>query len=112
MKYPKERRDELVADIKAVAKLLLETNGKTLADIKRYSVWVWVHEVNAQRSYGDDHPRWATIPRVLPPSHVDGQCWLNGLYNEHELDDSHIQTAAQWAVNKIEVDAIAEALTD
>lgn len=56
-------------------------------------LWSLLHEVNAQKSYANDHPRWQTTPRLLHVSHVHtASSYINELYKSG-LNDSHIETA-------------------
>jgi|SRR6185312_4183716 len=55
-------------------------------------MWALVHEVNAQKSYSSDHPRWVTIPRLLHYSPHEPYYYLDTLYRSG-LNDSHIETA-------------------
>ncbi|WP_323016412.1 hypothetical protein [Castellaniella sp.] len=120
MKFPKHLRTQLVADVRAVcaaqAKMLSEKQSADLqdrpftaemiAEIRKQSPFAFVHEINAQRSYDDKHPRWRSenyLPRVLEPSHVDGRCWLNELYDRdgYDLNDETLRTAVVWALRQV-----------
>jgi predicted DNA-binding protein (MmcQ/YjbR family) len=98
MKMTPEQYQSLKADVNkiAVSCHLLRRPDTSIA-----VMWALFHEVNAQRSYGDDHPRWAKRQRVLPASHVDSQSWLTELYDSG-LNDNHLKTAlmkiaSEWA---------------
>lgn len=89
MKMTKELYDALKADIAVV----LKGCGFALRkDTSTAVLWRLLHEVNAQRSYDDSHPRWTQIPRWLPLSPNQDHSYLNVLYRSG-LNDSHIETA-------------------
>jgi hypothetical protein len=96
MKMTPEQYTALKADIHAIAiHCRLTITQKT----DPVTLWYATMEVNAQRSYGDDHPRWTKTKRVLPASHVDSQCWLADFYNKG-LNDAHIMTALKKIVQE------------
>lgn len=91
LKMPKTVFDSLQADMRLIAKKMdamwrTRTEPYTVAQC-----WQLLHEVNAQRSYADNHPRWDSKTRYLPQSHVGGQTFINELY-EH-VNDTHIASA-------------------
>lgn len=98
MKYPTTLRPQLIADVLAVAKMLAKSNNCTVEHaLQNAAATIFIREVNAQRSFTDDHPRWHNLTRVLSPSHVDSQSWLTELYDIHGLNDATLTTAVVWA---------------
>jgi hypothetical protein len=99
MKMPLPMFNQLKADMA----LLLREKYHVLCPVDqlaRTSIYTVFHEVNAQRSFADDHPRWRTQPRLLEPSHVDGQTWINSVYAAG-LQDDHIDTALSRIVREL-----------
>jgi hypothetical protein len=102
MKMTRETYEALKADVHAVAS---HCAFRIRPDTSIATLWLILHEINAQRSYGDDHPRWQTRPRFLPPSHVNGQTWLNEvLYGKEGLYDDHIKTALTQILKDVEAE--------
>lgn len=105
MKMAPEQYTELKADLKTLIALVvfppdaLERAKDSTGKLPIRVMWHFFHEVNAQRSYGDDHPRWLTRKRVLEPSHVGGQAWITELYET--LNDSHLETALKKAFSEL-----------
>jgi hypothetical protein len=91
MKMTKEQYQQLKDDVNAVA---LHCRLSRRPNTSMAVLWMIVHEINAQRSYSDDHPRWQKIGRVLPASHVKTKSWISDLYDSG-LSDLHIKTALQ-----------------
>ena len=89
MKMPAAVRAQLLTDIQTVVCAYCPTVDRSALTLSH--MWQLAHEVHAQRSYGDDHPRWTNRKRVLPCSHASGKGWLAELYAT--LDDNHIGTA-------------------
>jgi hypothetical protein len=54
-------------------------------------LWAIFHEVNAQKSFDDTHPRWQTRARVIPLTHKD-QSYIGVLYKSG-LNDKTLETA-------------------
>jgi hypothetical protein len=81
----------LSADIRTVLSALCPT-----ADIRALSIgdmWALFHEVHAQRTHSDSHPRWTNVDRVLQCTHATHNCGYIGSLYGLGLNDSHIETA-------------------
>lgn len=102
MKYPKALRPQLLDDTRKIVALFAKNNDLDPRRVPQLlATFQLTREINAQRSYGDDHPRWEIIDRVLPDSHVKTRSWLNELYDVHDLNDDTLRTAANWALQTI-----------
>ena len=111
MKMTKKLFEQLWSDFETT---LTKHFRCTLSDDPKESIidaWVVFHEVCAQRSYDDTHPRWEHNDRVLSPDWSDkwygGQSgYLAYIYdNEGDpINDNHIATALKKIVWHLEMD--------
>jgi hypothetical protein len=99
MKMTAETYAQLKADVHTIAK---DCGFNIRANTSIATLWTIVHEINAQRSYGIEHPRWQTRDRVLPPSHVNKGNWLNETMYKAGLNDNHIETALAQIAKDVE----------
>jgi hypothetical protein len=96
MKMTTEQYEALKADVDAVA---LHCRLLRRGDTSLAVMWAILHEINAQRSYSDEHPRWKVRERFLTATHVNKKHWLTDLYDAG-LNDVHIKTALMKIVTE------------